>query len=87
MPTVRHDLQMLRDNNILSVPVIDSDTGQFSGVFSVTDLMKAMVKGVPLLRAWSLEPVVVWDMCRIWLTCTAAKFVRSAHVVHRTRSI
>lgn len=37
---------MLRDNNILSVPVIDSENDQFSGVFSVTDLMKAMVKGV-----------------------------------------
>jgi len=37
-------MQMLRDNNILSVPVVDAETGQFSGVFSVTDLMKALVK-------------------------------------------
>lgn len=87
MSTSRNHLQMLRDNNILSVPVIDSETGQFAGVFSVTDLMKAMVKGVSSLRAWSVEPVVVRAVCQIWLTCTAATIVCAAHVVHHTRTI
>lgn len=37
-------VQMLRENNMLSVPVVDSSE-QFLGVFSVTDLFCALVKG------------------------------------------
>lgn len=37
-------VQLLRENNMLSVPVVDSSE-QFLGVFSVTDLFCALVKG------------------------------------------
>jgi CBS domain-containing protein len=38
-------LQILLDSNILSIPVVDSNNDQFSGVFSITDLLRAIVKG------------------------------------------
>jgi hypothetical protein len=37
-------VQLLREHNVLSMPVVDENE-QFLGVFSVTDLFCAMVKG------------------------------------------
>lgn len=47
-------MQLLRENNMLSVPVVDKSE-QFLGVFSVTDLFCALVKGAHLsLRVTTL---------------------------------
>lgn len=40
-------LQVLRDKQILSVPVV-SASGHFSGCFSVTDALKALIRGLKL---------------------------------------
>ena len=46
--TLHLAVQMLREHNILSVPVIGADGRSFSGCFSITDVLKMLVRSLRL---------------------------------------